>query len=113
MTMLDSKTTATILSLKRQIDMLYKQAKGRPSYMQCHICGAGDFTTKNSVVLKVKDAVHGYEHRPNQSPRLCHRHANGWAHTHSWYNPINKRSNDEIDLHFAEYLAKQLMKETT
>jgi hypothetical protein len=109
--MLDSETTAKILSLKRQIDVLYKEAKARPSFMQCHICGAGDFTAKNGVVFKVKTAVHGYSHRPSQSPQLCHRHAGGWALSHGWYDPFNKRSNDEIDLHFAEYLAKQLMKE--
>jgi hypothetical protein len=108
--MLDIKTIRKIESLQRQIDTLYKEAKARPSGMNCHICGAGDFTAKNGVVFKVKTAVRGYAHRPNQSPRLCYRHANGWAHTHDWYNPFNKREDQEIDLHFAEYLAKKLMK---
>lgn len=111
MKLLDAKTEAKITALKMQIDALYKEAKARPSYMQCHVCGDGDFLTKNNVVLKVKDVVHGYEGRPVQSPRLCHRHANGWAHTHNSYNLFNQRSPEEIDLHFAEYLAKQILKE--
>jgi hypothetical protein len=110
MAMLDSETTTKILSLKRQIDLLYKEAKARPSFARCDICGAGDFKTKNGIVFKVKTAIHGYAHRSSQSPQLCHRHASGWALSHGWYNPLDKRSNEEIDLHFAEFLAKQLMK---
>ena len=112
MKLLDSNTEAKITALKMQIDALYKEAKARPSYMQCHICGDGDFLTKGNVRLKVKDVVHGYENRPAQSPRLCWRHVNGWAHSYSSYNPFNSKSAEEVDLHFAEYLAKQIMKES-
>jgi len=107
---LDSETTAKILSLKRQIDALYKEAKARPSGLCCDICGGGDFKAKTGTVFKVKHAVHGYVHRSSQSPRLCYRHAGGWAQSHGWYDPFNTKSDQEIDLHFAEYLAKQLMK---
>jgi len=108
--MLDQHDKERIRALLAQIDAVYKEAKQRPSGMVCDICGAGDFHTKQAI-FKVKDVVHGYEHRPGLSPRLCFRHGGGWAHSFNAFSPMNVRTDEEVDLHFALYLAKQLQKE--
>lgn len=107
--MLEQQDRASIRALLSQIDAIYKEAKQRPSRMVCHICGQGDYQAKHAV-LKVKGVVHGYEHRPSVSPRLCFRHGGGWAHSFNAFY-VAGRSDEEIDLHFALYLAKQLQKE--
>lgn len=107
--MLDQHDKERIRALLAQIDAVYKQAKQRPSGNVCVICGQGDYQAKHAV-LKVKGVVHGYEHRPSASPRLCFRHAGGWAHSFNAFS-VFERTDEEIDLHFALYLAKQLQKE--
>lgn len=109
--MLTPADRSKIVALLSQIDTIYEQAKQRPSHMVCDICGAGDHHTRLAI-FKVKDTAHGYEHRQAASPRLCHRHFGGWAHSFNAFNPIKKRTDEEIDLHFALYLAKQLTKES-
>jgi hypothetical protein len=108
--MLEHQDKERIRALLAQIEAIYKEAKQRPSGMVCDICGAGDFHTKQAI-FKVKDVVHGYEHRPGLSPRLCFRHGGGWAHSFNAFSPMNVRTDEEVDLHFALYLAKQLQKE--
>lgn len=109
--MIDAKTSDEIRALYQKIHTLYQEARQRPSGMVCDICGTGDIVGKNSVAYKVRQPVHGYENRREQSPRLCHRHASGWAHSHNAYNNgVNQRTAEQVDLHFAAYLAKQLMK---
>lgn len=107
---LDEATRCKILALAREIHTLYEEARKRRSSEVCDICNAGDTIGKNGVRYRVRHAVHGYTHRPSLSPYLCHRHASGWAHSHNAYNLDGKRSNEEIDLHFAAYVAKQLAK---
>ena len=109
--MLTPDDRSKIVALLSQIDTIYEQAKQRPSHMVCDICGAGDHHTRLAV-FKVKDTAHGYEYRQADSPRLCHRHFGGWAHSFNAFNPVKKRTDEEIDLHFALYLAKQLTKES-
>jgi len=100
-----------IESLLSQISAIHKEAKQRASGGVCDICNAGDYQAKHAV-LKVKDVVHGYEHRPSESPSLCFRHGGGWAHSFNAFNCVaSGRSDEEIDLHFALYIAKQLTKE--
>ena len=108
--MLTTDDKAKIRALLQQIDMIYTGAKQRSSGMVCCICGEGDKQAKHAV-LKVKDAVHGYTHRQSVSPRLCHRHGVGWALSFNAFNPLTQRTDEEIDLHFALYVAKQLQKE--
>ena len=107
--MLEHQDKERIRALLAQIDAVYKEAKQRPSGMVCDICGQGDYQTKQAL-LKVKGVVHGYEHRPSVSPRLCFRHGGGWAQSFFPFT-VFRRSDEEIDLHFALYLAKQLKKE--
>jgi hypothetical protein len=109
--MLDQEARDKILSLMKEIDRVYKEAKRRPSGAVCDICGAGDTIAKTGIAYKVRLHVHGYARREDHSPRLCHRHASGWAHSHNAYNWDGKRTSEEVDLHFAQYLAKQLIKE--
>jgi hypothetical protein len=107
--MLEQQDKERIRSLLAQIDAVYKEAQKRPSGNVCDICGQGDHQAKHAL-LKIKEVVHGYERRPSVSPRLCFRHGGGWAHSfNSFY--VAGRSDEEIDLHFALYLAKQLKKE--
>lgn len=108
--MVDVQTSNKIRALYQQIHVLYQEAKHRPSEGVCDICGTGDIMGRNNVAYKVRHPVHGYEGRREQSPRLCHRHASGWAHSHNFYNGLNQRTAEEIDLHFAQYLAKQLLR---
>ena len=109
--MLTLADRSKVTALLSQIDAVYREAKQRPSDMVCDICGAGDHHTSHAV-FKVKDTAHGYEHRQVDSPRLCHRHFGGWALSLDAFNPMKKRTDEEIDLHFALYLAKQLTKES-
>ena len=123
---------AKILSLLKEIDAVYKQHMRKPTGMVCDICGKGD----TDDIHKVKDVVHGYEHRESMSPRLCYGHSCGWntsytkLENHRKYRllGLNKKvfddmlemqrtvfdepvlSDEETDLHFAQYLAKQLQK---
>jgi hypothetical protein len=108
--MLTPDDRGRINALLSQIDAIYKEAQQRPSHMVCDICGAGDYQTKHAL-FKVKDGVRGYEHRPAVSPRLCHRHFGGWTHSFTSFSPMNIRTDEEVDWHFALYLAKQLKKE--
>jgi len=110
--MLNTQDKAQILALQRQIDAIVQVAKKRPSGLVCHICGAGDKLTKNGITFKVKGIVNRYEHRPEQSPHLCHNHNGGWSLTVDSFDPLGRRSAEEIDLHYASYVAKQLLKES-
>ena len=126
------ETRAKILALVKEIDAVYKQHTRKPTGMVCDICGKGD----TSDIHKVKDVVNGYEHREHMSPRLCYGHACGWnnSYTNLDYGRryallgLNRSivsdkfemrrtlfdepvlSDEEVDLHFAQYLAKQLQK---
>ena len=121
-----------IMSLYKEIETLYKQHLRQSTNRKCDICGKGD----NSEIFRVKDLVKGYEHRESESPCLCYNHACGWNNSygklenHRKYNLLNLNkkvfadklemyrttfdkpvlSDEEIDLHFAQYLAKQLTK---
>jgi hypothetical protein len=109
--MLTPDDRSRITALLSQIDAIYKEAQQRPSHMVCDICGAGDHHTHHAI-FKVKDDAHGYERRQADSPRLCHRHFGGWALSFQAFSPMKIRTDQEIDLHFALYLAKQLTKES-
>jgi len=126
------ETRAKILALVKEIDAVYKQHMRKPTGMVCDICNKGD----TDDIHKVKDVVNGYEHREHMSPRLCYGHACGWntSYTKLEYSRrclllgLNRKvftdriemsrtvfnepvlSDEEIDLHFAQYLAKQLQK---
>ena len=126
------ETRAKILSLLKEINAVYKQHVRKPTGMVCDICGKGD----TDDIHKVKDVVNGYEHREHMSPRLCYGHSCGWntSYTRLEYNRrakllgLNRKIftdrielqrtlfeepvllDEEIDLHFAQYLATQLQK---
>jgi hypothetical protein len=96
-----------IRALFTEIDALYKQHLRKSTNRKCDICGKGD----NSEIFRVKDVVHGYQHRESESPCLCYNHACGWALSFKSL-PLQKYPDDYIDLHFAQYVAKQLSKIT-
>ena len=128
-----AEARAKILKLAEEIDATYKQHIRKSTNRTCDICGKGD----NSKKHRVKIVVNGYEHRENESPCLCYGHACGWNSSYTRFeNPrkyqllgLNRRvfsemlemrrtifdepvlQDKEIDLHFAQYLAKQLQKE--
>ncbi len=110
--MLNTQDKSKILALQRQIDAIVQEAKKRPSGLVCHICGDGDKTTKNGIVFKVKGVVSRYERRPEQSPHLCHKHNGGWSLSIESFDPLHQRYAEEINLHYASYVAKQLLKES-
>jgi hypothetical protein len=100
-----AEVRAKILALAQEIDDLYKQHLRKSTGRTCDICGRGDTSEKH----RVKDIVRGYEHREEQSPCLCYRHACGWAHSFLSMT-IGQKSDTHVDLHFAQYLANQLKK---
>ena len=108
--MLDAQARDKIRELYQEIHALYKESVARPSGHVCDICGAGDTLGKNGYLYKVRSPVHGYTHRESVSPTLCWRHASGWAHSYNTYDWNNKRTGEEIDLHFARFLANNLNK---
>ena len=123
-----------ILSLFQEIDTLYKTHMRRSTNKKCDICGKGD----NSETFRLRDLVPGYKYREEKSPRLCYNHFSGWNLSfmdfdltrrvkiyhetkHLYANDIEANkdvfdkqklllSDEEIDLHFALYVAKQLKK---
>lgn len=108
--MIDFATQIKITNLHHQIHTLYQAARKRDSGRVCDICGTGDITGKNGVAYKVRQPVKGYEGCASQSPRLCHRHATGWALSYLAFDPLNQQTRNAVNLHFASYLAKQLGK---
>lgn len=108
---IDSESKRKITEHAIAIDLILKNVFRTKKGLKCDICGSGDYTTKSGVVLRPKDIVHGYEHRIEESPVLCHRHLNGWAHSYSRFNWNYDKTNQDIDLHFALYVANQLFKE--
>jgi len=121
-----------ILDLFSEISTIYKNAMNRKWDGRCDICCKGD----KDEYRRVSNVVRGYEHRINLSPILCHGHAKGWnkgierkqfqsildnclesdewkigkiAHKEELLDKY-RLSDDDIDLHFAEYLTKQLIK---
>lgn len=123
---------AKILSLFQEIDAVYKKHLRKSTNRKCDICGKGD----KSEIFRVKDLVNGYEHRESESPCLCYDHARNWNISYKSLEysrkydllGLNKRvfahklemwrttfdepvlSDQEVDLHFAHFLAKQLTK---
>jgi hypothetical protein len=121
-----------ILALFDEISTIYKNAMNRKWDGRCDICGKGD---KNEI-FRISNVVKGYEHRINSSPILCWGHARGWnkgidskqfdsilarcLESDEWkivkyayrQEMLDKYglSDEEIDLHFAEYLTKQLFR---
>jgi hypothetical protein len=109
---IDDEARAKMEALAKQLFSVYQESRKRPSDALCDICGEGDKQGKNAM-YKIRTAVHGYEHRPHASPHLCHRHGTGWALSFNKFDPLGKREDQAIDLHFATYIAKQLLKEST
>lgn len=108
--MLDAQARDKIRALYQEIYAVYKESIMRPSGKVCDICGDGDMRTKNGYLRKVRSPVAGYTRREDVSPTLCWRHAGGWSHSYSKYDGVIQRTDEEIDLHFARFLANNLAK---
>jgi len=124
-----------ILDLLEEISQVYKETMNKTVEGLCDICGKGN----TSDIFKLKDLVPGYKRRPNKSPRLCYNHFCGWnlSLTKHQFDTVYKKchaagddtkklsyfvtqsemhskyglTDEEVDLHFATYLSKQLLKE--
>jgi hypothetical protein len=125
---------------KAKIKELFKEILGvYDHYMRqkvegaCDICGKGD----SNKYFRLKGVVSGFEKRPEESPRLCYNHFCGWNLSYlardrdvrfercprdewdklarfAYEDEMRAKygmTNEEVDLHFASYLTKQLMKE--
>ena len=108
--MLSANDQAKIRALYQEIYAVYKESIMRPSGKVCDICGDGDQITKTGYLRKTRHPVAGYTHREDVSPTLCWRHAGGWSHSYTKYDWDNTRTSEEIDLHFARFLANNLNK---
>lgn len=124
---------ARIRELLGEIVGVYNSQMRRKVEGGCDICGKGDSNER----FRLKGVVTGFEKRPKQSPKLCYNHFCGWNLSYlsrnrdvvwekcpeeeQWKIPrvgyqeeIDTKygmSDEEVDLHFAFYLAKQLAKE--
>ena len=108
-----------IAMLAKEIQDTYKAHIRRSTGKTCDICGAGDTDER----CRVHDLIHGYEHREYLSPVLCFNHYCGWRLSYSSLVRLRNRmkvittvfdepvlSDEEIDLHFTQFLANQLLK---
>ena len=126
----NDEARAKILELVGEINKVYRTHMLRSTGRTCDICGKGDNDEKH----RVQNVVSGYLKREAESPCLCYNHSCGW--NLSFCSLTNKRkadlmgidrrfvedrlavrlthfeeevlSDEEVDLHFAQYLAKQL-----
>jgi len=99
---------ARILELAAEMHELYRLYMLQSTGKTCDICGHGD----HSEYRRVRDVVPGYEHRESESPVLCNNHLIGW--TNSLRIMGRPGAPDElVDLHFAQFVAKHLLKEAT
>ena len=118
-----------ILGLLEEISQVYKETMNQTTEGLCDICGKGN----TSDIFKLKDLIPGYKRRPSKSPRLCYNHFCGWnlslishqgntvfkrcieaGDIYSTQIEMEKKyglTDEEVDLHFATYLSKQLLKE--
>jgi hypothetical protein len=108
--MLDEQARSKIRGLYQEVDAIYRESVKRPSGKVCDICGDGDKPNKIGIMRKVFGVVHGYEHRQWMSPSLCHTHAAGWGVSYTKHNWESKPTDEEIDLLFAKFLARNLCK---
>jgi hypothetical protein len=102
-----------IAMLAKEIHDIYKEHIRRSTGKTCDICGRGD----RDAIRRVHDCVQGYDHRPDISPVLCWNHYSGWSQmfsrTGGWRRAqlgVVVLSDEEVDILFAQFLAKQLLK---
>jgi hypothetical protein len=117
-----------IFALLKQIHEVYNDHIRQPSGQVCEVCGKGD----SGVHHKVGRILPGYEYRQDVMPRLCWPHASGWSRSYRameskrradlftvdgksqvdilTYTQTPVISTEETDLHFAHFLAVQLLK---
>jgi len=99
-------TRKRIVALAYEILAVHKAHMYRPAGNCCAVCGARDLPQwRTTTVLR------GYEGRTEDAPRLCAKHANGWAAglVRSGL-AVRGTPAEHIDLHFVRYLANHLMK---
>lgn len=101
-----------IIQLQMEIFSLYeKYQSSRTDGAVCDICGTGHVFNKSGYVMPAKNVIRGYEHREEKSPKLCKYHYSCWGS--AYLRGTTHTSTDlEIDLVFAEFLAKRLIKES-
>jgi len=96
---------ARILELAAEMHELYRSYMLQSTGKTCDICGHGD----HDEYRRVRDVVPGYEHRESESPVLCSNHFIGW--TNSLRIMGRPGAPDElVNLHFAQFVAKHLVK---
>ena len=101
------------ISLAEQLFALYTTVKKtQDNKCICDICGV-DFTNA-PYYRKPREGARGFANRPDVSPVLCMSHKVGWGSTllHAGYGYLGLDENDseQIDLLFAQYLTKHLLK---
>ncbi len=78
----------------------------------CAICGNKIPSKAGQIIGKV---IYGFSHRPNESPILCYSHSIGWSVSANQKFNLHPKdftldNNEEVNLWFANYLAKTLIK---
>lgn len=96
---------ARIIELAAEMHALYKGHMLQSTGKTCDICGHGD----QSEHRRVRAVVPGYEWRESESPVLCNNHLIGWTNSLRLLGRPDA-SADLVDLHFAQFVAKHLIK---
>ena len=101
------------LPLAKQLLALYiKVKKTQDGKCVCDICGV-DFTDAPPK-RKPQQPTRGFSNRLEYSPVLCMGHKIGWCLTlqNKVYNrpSLDENDSEQVDLLFAHYLAKQMIK---
>lgn len=110
--MLSKKYRDKIIKLQMEMAAVYDEYKAsRTDGAVCDICGTGHVLNKSGYVMPAKNVIRGYEHREEKSPRLCKYHYSCWGAAYL-RNTTHQSTDLEIDLVFAEFLAKRLIKES-
>ena len=101
------------ITLAKQLFAFYTTIKKTQSYKcVCDICG-DDFTNA-PYYKKPRQGTRGFADRPDISPVLCMSHKTGWGLTLQSaaykYPFVDETNSEQVDLLFAQYLAKHLLK---
>jgi hypothetical protein len=101
------------IALAKQLLGLYGAVKQtQDGKCVCDICGV-DFTDA-PYYRKPRQGIRGFANHPDVSPVLCMSHKVGWGLTLQnavyGYPSIDENDTKQVELLFAHYLAKQMIK---
>ena len=107
------KNNPQAVSIAKQLFAFYTTVKKTQNdKWVCDICG--DNFKDAPYYRKPREGTRGFADRPDVSPVLCMRHKTGWGlslqNAAYGYPSVDENNSEQVDLLFAQYLAKHLLK---